>query len=276
MARLSSIVVLSLSAARPSRAFTGLVSSRILRTTARRAAADAVNQPDDPSTSPAPTHFDYLVIGAGSGGIASARRAAQWGAKVAVVERGPLGGTCVNVGCVPKKVMFNAALVSEMLHAAKHYGFADSVVRTEGNSAFNWKAVKDARDAYVKRLNGIYGSNLASSGVQVWVTRAHAAALLRCCRVWSPAVVERRAVQALFVLFLHSATSSSYPPPPPPPPPPPLPVRAAAARGGVLQRLRRGPRGGGRGQSVHGGPRCHRRRRGAGHAVHPRRQRALH
>ena len=50
-------------------------------------------------------HYDYLVIGGGSGGIASARRAAQWGAKVAVVERGALGGTCVNVGCIPKKLM---------------------------------------------------------------------------------------------------------------------------------------------------------------------------
>ena len=49
--------------------------------------------------------FDYLVIGAGSGGIASARRAASYGANVAVVEKARLGGTCVNVGCVPKKVM---------------------------------------------------------------------------------------------------------------------------------------------------------------------------
>ena len=49
--------------------------------------------------------FDYLVIGAGSGGIASARRAATYGAKVGVIEKGRLGGTCVNVGCVPKKVM---------------------------------------------------------------------------------------------------------------------------------------------------------------------------
>ncbi len=49
--------------------------------------------------------FDYLVIGAGSGGIASARRAASYGAKVGVIEKGRLGGTCVNVGCVPKKVM---------------------------------------------------------------------------------------------------------------------------------------------------------------------------
>ena len=69
-------------------------------------------------------HFDYLVIGAGSGGIASAKRAAQvHGKKVAVVERGALGGTCVNVGCVPKKVMFNAGSVQEALHQASGYGF---------------------------------------------------------------------------------------------------------------------------------------------------------
>ena len=52
------------------------------------------------------THFDFLVVGAGSGGIASARRAASYGAKVGIVERSRMGGTCVNVGCVPKKVSF--------------------------------------------------------------------------------------------------------------------------------------------------------------------------
>jgi heterodisulfide reductase subunit A-like polyferredoxin len=57
--------------------------------------------------------FDYLVIGAGSGGIASARRAASYGAKVAVVEKGRLGGTCVNVGCVPKKVMCTCLLICD-------------------------------------------------------------------------------------------------------------------------------------------------------------------
>jgi glutathione reductase (NADPH) len=107
------------------------------------------------------THFDYLVIGGGSGGIASARRAAQWGAKVAVVEKVELGGTCVNVGCVPKKIMFNAALVNEMMHAAKHYGYTGVV---EG-SGFDWATLKAARDKYVARLNGIYGNNLANSGV---------------------------------------------------------------------------------------------------------------
>lgn len=115
------------------------------------------------------THFDYLVIGAGSGGMASARRAAQWGAKVAVVERGALGGTCVNVGCVPKKVMFNAALINEMIHDSKHYGFSGV---TE-NAKFNWGFIKEARDKYILRLNGIYQRNLDSSGVTILQVRAH-------------------------------------------------------------------------------------------------------
>jgi len=104
-------------------------------------------------------HFDYLVIGGGSGGIASARRAAANGAKVGVVERERLGGTCVNVGCVPKKVMFNAGTVQEMIHQAAGYGF-----NVEGVS-FDMKALKEKRDAYVKRLNGIYANNLGNSGI---------------------------------------------------------------------------------------------------------------
>ena len=66
--------------------------------------------------------YDYLVLGAGSGGNASARRAAMLGAKVGVVEGGPFGGTCVNVGCVPKKVMFNTAMHAEMIHDHQDYG----------------------------------------------------------------------------------------------------------------------------------------------------------
>lgn len=98
--------------------------------------------------------FDYLVIGGGSGGLASARRAAKYGAKVALVEAGRLGGTCVNVGCVPKKVMWNAASVAEMLGFAKDYGFDVEA------PAFDWLKVKRSRDAYVERLNGIYQRNL--------------------------------------------------------------------------------------------------------------------
>jgi pyruvate/2-oxoglutarate dehydrogenase complex dihydrolipoamide dehydrogenase (E3) component len=104
-------------------------------------------------------HYQYLVIGAGSGGIASARRAAQYGAKVAVVERARLGGTCVNVGCVPKKVMYLAASMMEAMHDAPGYGFKGV------DYTFDWPTIKANRDAYVLRLNGIYGRNLGNSGV---------------------------------------------------------------------------------------------------------------
>lgn len=68
------------------------------------------------------THFTYFVIGGGSGGVASARRAASYGATVGIAECSRWGGTCVNVGCVPKKIMWWAATVSEVLHESKHYG----------------------------------------------------------------------------------------------------------------------------------------------------------
>lgn len=103
--------------------------------------------------------FDFIVIGGGSGGIASARRAAECGAKVLVIESGPLGGTCVNVGCVPKKVMWMTSQISETLDIAKDYGF--SISREE----FSWPTIKKSRDQYVSRLNNIYENNLDSSGV---------------------------------------------------------------------------------------------------------------
>ena len=103
--------------------------------------------------------FDLLVIGGGSGGIAHARRAAEHGADVAVVEYGPLGGTCVNVGCVPKKIMWYTASQAHQFEHAADYGFDVAV------SGHDWAAIKSRRDAYVKRLNGIYESNLDSSGV---------------------------------------------------------------------------------------------------------------
>src|SRR6185369_3185488 len=98
--------------------------------------------------------FDYLVIGAGSGGVASARRAAHHGAKVAIVESGRYGGTCVNVGCVPKKIMWNTATMAEHLGDAEGYGF-DVECRS-----FSWHTIKRARDAYVERLNTVYARNL--------------------------------------------------------------------------------------------------------------------
>lgn len=105
------------------------------------------------------THFDYLVIGGGSGGIASARRAASYGAKTALIETGAIGGTCVNVGCVPKKVMWNTANIAETLHDASDYGFDIDV------KGFSWNKVKQSRDEYIQRLNNIYDKNLCASEV---------------------------------------------------------------------------------------------------------------
>ncbi len=103
--------------------------------------------------------FDLIVIGGGSGGIAHARRAAEYGVRVGVVEHGPLGGTCVNVGCVPKKVMWHAAGHAHYFEHAADYGFDISV------NGHDWAALKSRRDAYVRRLNSIYESGLDKSGV---------------------------------------------------------------------------------------------------------------
>ena len=107
------------------------------------------------------TQYDYIVIGGGSGGIASASRAASYGVKTLLIETGRLGGTCVNVGCVPKKVMWNAGHLNEGISLAREYGF------DVGDVAFDWSTLKQKRDAYIERLNGIYDRNLGHSGVDV-------------------------------------------------------------------------------------------------------------
>ncbi|KAG8622838.1 hypothetical protein KVT40_009349 [Elsinoe batatas] len=111
---------------------------------------------------PTPKECDYLVIGGGSGGLASARRASgMYGVKAIVVENARLGGTCVNVGCVPKKVTWNAAAIAETIrHDAKPYGFS-----VDETAPFDWTTFKRKRDAYVKRLNGIYEKNLVNDKV---------------------------------------------------------------------------------------------------------------
>jgi glutathione reductase (NADPH) len=110
--------------------------------------------------------FDLIVVGGGSGGIATARRAAEYGARVVLVESGRLGGTCVNVGCVPKKLMWNAAELAAAVQDARGYGF-DVDLRSH-----DWAMLKTRRDAYVLRLNGIYEANLAKSKVEL--VRGHA------------------------------------------------------------------------------------------------------
>lgn len=94
--------------------------------------------------------FDLIVLGGGSGGIASAVRAAKYGAKVAVVEQSFLGGTCVNLGCVPKKIMFNASMIADTIHKSNDYGFAPSV------SKIDWGKLVSKRNAYIERLRQSY------------------------------------------------------------------------------------------------------------------------
>ncbi|KAG7369103.1 glutathione reductase [Nitzschia inconspicua] len=104
--------------------------------------------------------FDFLVIGGGSGGIASAKRAAIHGKKVAVVERARWGGTCVNVGCVPKKIMYQAATLAEqMKHDVTHYGFEQPQVKLD------YQLMKKRRDAYILKLDNIYENGLAQAGI---------------------------------------------------------------------------------------------------------------
>lgn len=103
--------------------------------------------------------FDLIVIGGGSGGLAHAQRAAEFGASAAVIEYGPLGGTCVNVGCVPKKVMWYSAAHAHSVKLAADYGFDLTL------NGHDWSVLKQRRDAYITRLNGIYERNLDNSGV---------------------------------------------------------------------------------------------------------------
>lgn len=106
--------------------------------------------------------FDLFVIGAGSGGIASARRAAQHGAKVGIAESWTLGGTCVNRGCVPKKLMVYASHFPEYFHAATGYGWSPV------ESTFDWGHLTTAVNNEVKRLNGIYQRMLDNSQVALF------------------------------------------------------------------------------------------------------------
>ena len=103
--------------------------------------------------------YDLLVIGGGSGGLAHAQRAAEYGARVAVFEHAPLGGTCVNVGCVPKKIMWQTAHHAHAFQQAADHGFAIDV------KGHDWTSLKARRDAYIERLNGIYARNLDNKSV---------------------------------------------------------------------------------------------------------------
>lgn len=107
-------------------------------------------------------HFDYLAIGGGSGGIASINRAAMYGQKCALIEAKELGGTCVNVGCVPKKIMWHAAQIAEAIHLyGPDYGFDTTVNR------FDWATLVKNRSAYIDRIHSSYDNVLGKNNVEV-------------------------------------------------------------------------------------------------------------
>lgn len=111
--------------------------------------------------------YDLLVIGAGSGGVRAARMAATTGAKVAIVEDRYLGGTCVNVGCVPKKLYSYAAHYHDSFDDAAGYGW-----QLPGPASFDWSTLRDNKISEIKRLNGIYQRMLEGAGVTLINARA--------------------------------------------------------------------------------------------------------
>ncbi len=114
--------------------------------------------------------FDLFVIGGGSGGVACARRAAAYGAKVALCEDSRVGGTCVIRGCIPKKLMRYGALFADHIKAARGYGWEI------GDTRHRWRALIDARDQEIARLNGIYIAMLEKAGVRLIAGRGRVAA----------------------------------------------------------------------------------------------------
>ncbi|GMR07436.1 MAG: glutathione-disulfide reductase [Gammaproteobacteria bacterium] len=104
-------------------------------------------------------HYDLIAIGGGSGGLSAAEQAALYGKRCAVIESGDMGGTCVNVGCVPKKVMWYGANLAHALGDATDYGFDVTV------NGFDWNALVNARETYIKGINDWYHTYLADSNI---------------------------------------------------------------------------------------------------------------
>ena len=110
--------------------------------------------------------YDLFVIGAGSGGVRAARMAAGFGARVAIAEERYLGGTCVNVGCVPKKLFVYGSHFAEDFDDARCYGWHSR------DTGFHWPTLRDNKTREIERLNGIYEGLLDDAGVEIIARRA--------------------------------------------------------------------------------------------------------
>ena len=111
--------------------------------------------------------FDIIAIGGGSGGIATMNRAGEHGAKAAVIEEKKLGGTCVNGGCVPKKIMWYGAQIAEAIRDyGPDYGF------TSDNQQFDFKTLRKNREAYIDRARNSYNNSFNRNGVELIEGRA--------------------------------------------------------------------------------------------------------
>ena len=126
-------------------------------------------------------HYDLIAIGGGSGGLSAAERAAEYGAKAAVVEFKKLGGTCVNVGCVPKKVMWFASGIAETIKDSVGYGFDVTT------NHFDWGKLVAGRENYIKGINDWYGNYLKDSNID-------------CCLSWGMPIPVSSMSNRMFVL----------------------------------------------------------------------------
>ena len=111
--------------------------------------------------------FDLIVLGGGSGGLAAAFRAARHGARVALLEPGALGGTCVNVGCVPKKALWYAAQLAQEQQLAHDYGFAVQA------GPLDWEHFRQLRQRYIDGIRQRYAARLAEAGITVLAETGH-------------------------------------------------------------------------------------------------------
>ena len=105
--------------------------------------------------------YDLFTIGAGSGGVRASRMSASFGAKVAIAEERYLGGTCVNVGCIPKKLLVYASHYGDDFDDAAGYGW------TVGERRFDWAQLIANKNKEISRLNGVYRKVLGDSGVEI-------------------------------------------------------------------------------------------------------------